>query len=91
MVRTVSWLRWLIGVGGVLLVATPAMAGPVTEPYRFSGERMMWVRPLPPAHSSVLRILKVLNERTWPVSRVPSEIACILRSQAASASFFSSA
>ena len=30
MVRTVSWLRWLIGVGAVLLVATPGMAGPVT-------------------------------------------------------------
>ena len=30
MVRTVTWLRWLIGVGGVVLVATPGMAGPVT-------------------------------------------------------------
>ena len=30
MARTVTWLRWLIGVGGVLLVATPGMAGPVT-------------------------------------------------------------
>jgi alpha-tubulin suppressor-like RCC1 family protein len=30
MVPTVSWLRWLIGVSGVLLVATPGMAGPVT-------------------------------------------------------------
>ena len=30
MVRTMIWLRWLIGVGGVLLVATPGMAGPVT-------------------------------------------------------------
>ncbi len=28
MARTVTWLRWLIGVGGVLLVATPGMAGP---------------------------------------------------------------
>jgi hypothetical protein len=29
MARTVTWLRWLIGVG-VLLVATPVLAGPVT-------------------------------------------------------------
>lgn len=29
MARAVTWLRWLIGVGGVLLVATPGMAGPV--------------------------------------------------------------
>ena len=30
MARTGTWLRWLIGVGGVLLVATPGMAGPAT-------------------------------------------------------------
>jgi len=30
MAHTGTWLRWLIGVGGVLLVATPGMAGPAT-------------------------------------------------------------